>query len=123
MTTRPAPVAPDWLVPGAKVVVHSSYGGTQRASRAEVAKVAVHSFTVTGSPIRFRIDDQKHYDDTTRRLTQVVPEDSPEGQKLLAASRRRMKTKRARDACQEWAREGTRETRLAAIAALQAVED
>lgn len=125
MTTRPAPVVPDWLAPSAKVVVHASSGyGGDYVRRTTIAKVATHSFTVAGSTMRFRISTLDHHEPGwSGRWTRVHPEDSDLGRRLLAEERVRRLVVTARVACEEWIRTQDGKTRLAAIAALQAVED
>jgi hypothetical protein len=123
MTARPLPVKPDWLVPGHEVITN---GGTfqSRITRTNVDKVASHTFTLVGSHLRFRIKDLSYHEPGTwGRIIRVLPAESPEARKLIEEDRRRKLVLRAQKAVEDWSKRGTRELRLAAIAALQAVED
>jgi hypothetical protein len=126
MATRPAPEKPDWLIPGADVIACVMGSSADRISRHRIAKVSVHSFTLEGSTTRFRVATQDYREPGSwGRRTRIVPVDSEEGRQLLAGAQRSNVRSRAIKACEEWTRHntGTRELRLAAITALQAVED
>lgn len=117
---------PDWLVAGAKVVVFNdalpSYSRNVRVST--IAKVATKSFTVDGERVRFSIAKQQHHSGNAflSQTRCVVPFDSDTARAELATARHRQLVFTARDAVQKWERKRTRENRLAAIAALQAIE-
>lgn len=117
---------PTWLVPGAKVVVfNDTLPGYSRSVRVStVNKVATKSFTVDGEQVRFSIGQQKHRTGSswTSSARCVVPFDSDAARTELANARARDLTYAARDAVEKWERNRTRENRLAAIAALQAIE-
>lgn len=121
------PTAPEWLVPGAPVVLYSE-GGTSSSrgvQTSRVVKVAKQSFTVESEPHRrFRIDTCSSRGPGTWDATRyVVPLDSDRARTELEGARRRLLASKARNAVDEWLSKRTRTTRLAAIAALQAVED
>lgn len=119
---------PDWLKEGAAVVVS---GGTvmsgPRVVKTRIKKVAGQSFTVEaeGEP-RFRIRTMQSalqgstWDSYTR---EVVPADSPEGQKILAGMRRRNAQRLADREIKEWQKTRDAESLDAAIAALEKVRE
>lgn len=128
MTSRPAPQRPEWLVPGAEVVVRtsSSYGGRTDVRETTIKTVATHSFTINGSTDRYRVATQDHHGSGNYgSFSQVFPLDSSEARRWLATDRRAKLLAAARDACSLCARGGVteRKHRQAAIAALQAIED
>jgi hypothetical protein len=107
--------APEWLVPGAPVVVYNR-GGTStpgNPTKTKVNKVATKSFTVEGSTERFQI----------RRSRVVAPLDSDEARHELSEARKRKLARLAQHACEQWMRSPGEGNRIAAIEALQAVED
>lgn len=121
-------VRPEWLVPGAEVVVFTAGSPIPRnAKRTTIHRVAAQSFTVDGSDVRFKLTTQEYHQRSgawgfgwTRR---VVPANSIEGRRELAVESEYRLECAARDACETWTRERTRENRLAAIAALQAIDE
>lgn len=120
--------APSWLTPGAKVIVHRTSIGTSRIKVTTIAKIATKSFTVAGSPARYRINTlDRHETGTWGAWERIIPLDSDEGRKLLDEERRRRLIVLARNACDRWmvarGRGSDPELRWAAIAALQTVED
>ncbi len=115
-----------WIVPGAEVVVFSNDHRYPRARRDRIEKIAKKSFTVEdGQPgERYQLKDACRRTGGAFGYTEeVVPADSEAGQTALTDPIRRNKVGRARNAVTAWERDRTRENRLAAIAALQAVED
>lgn len=114
---------PEWLVPGAEVVVvHGHYG--ENVNTTTINTIAKRSFTVSGSDRRFSIDRQEHRPrDVWSSTWHVYPVESDEGQEFLAAKHQRRIEREARNACDRWMRNRTRENRLAAIAALQAIDE
>lgn len=128
MNTTDLPAKPDWLTPGAKVIVHRTSTGTSRIKVTTIAKIATKSFTVADSPARYRLSTlDRHETGTWGAWERIIPLDSDEGRELLDRERRRRLVVQARNACDRWmvarAKGSNRELRLAAIAALQAVED
>lgn len=116
----------DWITPGAEVLVYTDAmpGYSRNVRFSTIAKVAKKSFTVEGENVRFSMDQQEHrprssWTASTRR---VVPRDSDKAHAEVSAARARGLTLKARAAVEKWERRRTRENRLAAIAALQAVE-
>lgn len=118
--------APDWIAPGTPALV---IAGRERCLVTEVsiAKVYKRYFTVSGPPYsdkRFRLDRQTTPSgDSWTPDPVVVPLGSPRAERALAAARRRAMVADAVSACDAWMRSKTRTNRLAAIHALQAVED
>lgn len=116
---------PEWLVPGAKVVLYSTGGAStpRNVVITTITKVATKSFTVENSTEpRFRIDTLSCRQGGTWGWTRhVVPADSDEGRAEIAAEQRRRKVLKAEWLCEAWIRLPDEEGRLAAIAALQAL--
>lgn len=100
MTARLVPARPDWLVPGAPVVVYNTDPRNPFAEETTVARIADHTFTVASSVVSA---------ETAREA--------------LSGARRRELVDRARIACAARRRDQSTENRLALIAALQVVED
>lgn len=116
---------PDWLKPGAEVVVWTDGYGRRvlHVTRATVAKVAQKSFTVEGVTDRFDIRTMTAKGGGAwDRGRSVAPADSDQAKAVLESARHQRLTYKARAAVEAWEKKRTRETRLAAIAALQAVE-
>lgn len=112
----------DWITPGAEVVTYST-GSNRDVRRQAIEKVAKRSFTVTDGS-RFPIDSlQRHEGGTWGRSVHVVPADSETALEELAGAVRRRLMDDASRAVDEWVRNRTRENRLAAIVALQAIDD
>lgn len=131
MGTRPAPERPAWLVPGAPVVVKTTggYGMRTDVTQTTIKNVSTQFFTVNdsdGMVNRFRVGTQdRHEQGHGGRYSRVFPLDSGEARKWLDADRRAKLITVAREACYRCVNEGInrREWRLAAIKALQAIED
>jgi len=119
---------PEWLVPGAKVICHTTGGaGTfPNVTVTTINRVAGKSFTVTGEPGRFFIRDLARRTEpgtVWSRTRHVVPFDSDEGRAILVGRARRARVNKAHKACKEWLVQPTIQTRDAAIMTLQAVQD
>lgn len=116
---------PEWIKEGGFVVVYQE--GSQSARTAEktiIKRVAVHSFTVHSTDVRFRLDDQrtKRQGSSWQGWTmRCVPLDSDEARGLLAARRLIALKAKARDLCEAWIRDSTEAKRQAAVNALNAV--
>jgi hypothetical protein len=100
-------------------------GGVKQTT---VATVSAHFFTLIGhGSTRFRVGTQDHHEaGSWGRFSQVYPLDSDKARSALAAQRRATQIMKARDACDAWSRRSSgrsKELRLAAIEALQAVQD
>lgn len=123
-----APAVPDWIYPGAPVVV---YIDNHRRDDPEprdtvVDRVAKLSFTVKALPReRFKLADQhsKQGSGWSNWSYVAVPPDSEKAAAVKAAHDRIRRDYRAWSAVDAWRRDRNRHNRLAAIAALQAVED
>lgn len=116
----------DWIRPGTKVVVYT-YGGVSRSESPSVTvivKVATKSFTVEGDSLRYSINRQEspRQGGTWGWTRKVTPLESDEARGVLERARHERLMSRARAAVDAWDRQRTRENRLAAIVALQAVE-
>ena len=120
---------PDWLVDGASVLVYSHAGHASGHAYCEVhettvKRVSTTSFTIHDAPgarvsePRIRIRGLQSVD--FRR--KVVPLESDEAREILARDAHDNAILRAHGAVRVWQKEGTRETRLAAINALQAID-
>lgn len=117
----------DWIVAGAEVFVYSVGGmsGLTNSRRTRIKKVATKSFSVEAdNEPRFSVDRQEAREGGewgwTRR---VVPIDSATAREVLAQEHTLRVLNRARNAVDTWRRSVNRTNRLAAITALQAVED
>ncbi len=125
MTARETPTPPEWLVPGADVLCFSSVRNHHPVITT-VAKVATQSFTVTaeGEP-RFRINrcQARTGSDWNASWRRVIPLDSDHARAILASHEGKSRENRARAAVDDWVRKRNRDTRLAAIAALQAIDN
>jgi hypothetical protein len=119
--------APPWVEVGAKVVLYSIGGGNQPrdVKVTTIKSVATKSFAVNAkNEPRFNLASCKTYVGGPWGHTRcVVAYDSDTGRRELEAARKRRLVYEASVAVGAWRRDGTRENRLAAIAALQAVED
>lgn len=103
MSPREAPEKPDWLVVGAPVVCWSR-GETDRGYTTKVRTVAKHTFTTEKYPsVRFDIRSMM-----TRgsgwSWTNVAPVDSENGQRVIAATKKRIALYDAEEAFQEFFR-------------------
>jgi hypothetical protein len=128
MGTRPAPQKPEWLAPGAEVVVKTTggYGMNTQVTQTTVKTVSTHFFTVEGMPNRFRVATQDHHETGHgSRYSHVFRLDTDEARRWLDASRRAKLIAAAREACYVCSRDGVKDlgNRLTAIAALQAIKD
>lgn len=115
----------DWIKPGAKVVVFTAYSrGDENPRVTTIAKVAKKSFTVETDGLRYSIDQQLTaiQGGSWGWRRKAVPFDSDEARSLLERARHKDLIWTARMAVEMWEKKRTRENRLAAIAALQAVE-
>ncbi len=115
-----------WIKPGAEVVVYSLGTATAHpvARRDRIARVATKSFTTeTGDRYQITRAHRRVGDAAWGYTEYVVPVDSETGQAELAKQGARDLMDAAQAAVYQWQRYRTREARLAAIAALQAVED
>jgi hypothetical protein len=116
---------PNWLVPGAEVMVYDDKHHAPYAVRTTVKKVATKSFSVTD-------DRQPRFPIKTLAAwmggawgwhRRVAPIDSDEARAALLRVDHARLMSAATLAVDTWERARTRENRLAAIAALQAVEN
>lgn len=116
---------PDWLKPGAEVVIWTDDYGYRvlHVKRTKVAMVAQKSFTVEGTSDRFDVQRMATKGGGAwDRERHVAAVDSEKAKAVLEESRQQQLTHRAWAAVDQWNKKRTRENRLAAIAALQAVE-
>lgn len=116
---------PDWLKPGAEVVIWTDDYGRRAigVTRTKVAKVAQKSFTVEATTERFDIRSMASKGvGAWDRGRFVAPAGSEKAKAVLEEVRHQQLTSRARTAVDTWNKQRTRWSRLAAIAALQAVE-
>ena len=116
---------PDWLKPGAEVVIWTDDYGRRvlNVTHAKVAKVAQKSFTVEGTSDRFDVQRMTAKGGGAwDRARHVAPVDSEKAKAVLEESRQQQLTYRASAAVDQWNKKRTRENRLAAVTALQAVE-
>lgn len=127
MNVKALPDVPDWLVPGAEVVLYSTGGaGVPRDVRRDtIAKVTKHSFTVTGEhEPRFRIDrcsaDQGGTWGWTRH---VVPAGSDVARAELAGARHRRLIAKADMAYDAWRHSRDKRSLAALISVLQAIDE
>lgn len=123
-----APAVPDWIYPGAPVVVYvdSLRRDSPEPQDTTVEKVAKLSFTIKSHPSdRFKIADQRSRQGDGWHVWWfvVVPADSEEAAEVKATDERFRRVYKAHVAVEDWQRDRTRGNRLAAIAALQEVED
>lgn len=116
-----------WITEGAEVVVYrDAMDGARDPVTTTVAKVAAKSFTLDGIDQRISLDGLSskvvgmQYSGYRYR---VIPCDSDKAAALYAAEARQAAMGQARMAVDKWQRARTRANRLAAIEALQAVED
>ncbi len=129
MTAREIPDRPAWLISGEDVLCYNVGGTTtntnSRATR--IARVASQSFTVAAEQEpRFRIGNrycEVRQGGTWGWTRRVVPLDSVEAGEVLTAEDAQRRENRARAAVDDWVRKRNREARLAAIAALQAIDN
>lgn len=119
---------PDWIKPGTKVLIYnpqSRDAASRHLTVALVAKVATQSFTVDNArEPRFKLKNQEARvgEGWGAFVRRVVPIDSEEAKREIEDLRLHRQRYKARAAVDEWQRKRTRETRLAAIEALEAVE-
>lgn len=118
-------MTPDWISPGTPVVLYNTGGASRNRNVVEttIKKVAGKSFTVDAEDTRFPIDRLHVSQGGTWGWTrEVVPADSVTARHVLAEHRHLLAKNRARRAVDDWSRSPSRETRLAAITALQALD-
>lgn len=117
----------DWITKGTKVVVYTE-GGVSRQENPTVTtieKVAQKSFTVSEEKEpRFSIERRESamQGGAWGWRRKVIPFDSDEARRMLKREQDRLLISKARAAVEKWQRLRSRENRLAAIAALQAIE-
>lgn len=129
MSPRVTPKCPDWLVEGAEIIVFSATFDLSRIGRltcTTVKKVSTQTFSVdiANSP-RFRIEERPEHKVHEYDLTPqfVLPLDSPEAVVIIERRQQIRLRKAAKMICELYQDEPTRENRLAAIKALQAISD
>lgn len=120
----------NWITPGAEVLVYTSLGRNESTHpvKTTIKRVAAKSFSVTAeNEPRFDLEDQRSpqqgRSSWSGHYRRVVPIDSDEAREVIAAENRLRIRNRARKAVDAWIKDRTRDSRLAAIAALEAVED
>jgi hypothetical protein len=118
---------PSWLVEGAEVLAYSPYSsGTHRPAITKIKKISTKSFTLDaeGEP-RYSLADQSHVsrEAWSSNVRNVVPLDSDQARVEIRREKELRRVKKADSAVDEWRRKHTWESRLAAIAALQAIEN
>lgn len=116
---------PNWLKPGAEVVIWSDdYGRVVRGvTTTTVTKVWPKTFAVEDHADKFEITGMRSKPKGTwARPTFCAPVDSDEARAVMAKLRHQNLMWDARRTVDAWNKQRTRENRLAAIAALQAVE-
>jgi hypothetical protein len=118
---------PDWVQPDAEVLLYTvDQYGSRHLVKTTIKRVNTGSFTVSAQQEpRFRLPQcRADTDDSWHRWTRYcVPFDSDAARRELDALRKRKLVVAARYAVEVWLKNKTRDNRLAAIAALQAVED
>lgn len=120
--------SPDWIRAGAEVVVYCKGGDRTPPTprRATIDRVSTKSFRLEGMDDRINIDTQesKRFGSAWTGWTyRVVPIDSDEARTVLAKERSLEADHRARAAVEKWRSDRTRGNRLAAITALQSIDD
>lgn len=116
---------PDWLKLGAEVVIWTDTHGddVRGVTTTTVTKVWMKTFAVEDHADKFEIDGMRSKPKGTwTRGYFCAPAGGDEAKEVLEKLRRQNLTWTARLAVEAWEKKRTRETRLAAIAALQAVE-
>lgn len=123
MSKQQTPTTPEWLTPGAEVVVYND-GPSPAVRVTTVLKVAKLTFTVKGEDTRFRVSRQDaRQGGTWGWIRRCVPVGSDKAAQILDQHRRNKLMTRARAACDDWLRLLDPENLDAAIAALQALKD
>ncbi len=121
-----APTAPSWVTPGAPVLVIRGYRAPT-ITETTINKVHKRYFTVDlrwANDLRFPLDTQTHRTAGTWSCeTRVILLDSDEARTMLETQRRRDLVNTALEACDQWRRNRSQDNRVAAIVALQSVED
>jgi hypothetical protein len=113
---------PDWLVDGAEVVVVRHGNRTEGAFKARIKKVSTKSFTLEGSPSRFRNDTQIHHEPGTwSGYSQVFPRGSTEADEALRRKEHEQLKNKVDALYLLWQRGHTEPKRQALIDALQAL--
>lgn len=116
---------PDWIETGTKVLCYT-VGRVDSLRVTEIAKVASKSFVLTATEEgRFRIakNPSRHEGGTWGWSRCVIPLDSDEARKKIRMSKMKSLRTAANYACRAYIQDATTDNRLAAIAALQAVEE
>lgn len=120
----------DWIAPGAEVLIYSRAArdvGLLCPRHTTIAKVAKASFTVSlEDEPRIKFDTQesaRQVDTWHGYYRRVVPLGSNEARLVTDRYNRHVRLQAAKSAVDKWQRNPTRESRLAAIVALEAVED
>jgi hypothetical protein len=118
---------PDWLKPGAEVVIwtEDNYRRQLRGvTTTTVTKVWAETFTVAAGTDTFEIHGLMTKSTAANgfRLAFCAPAGSDEARAVLENLRHQNLSWAARKAVETWDKKRTRENRMAAITALQAVE-
>lgn len=117
---------PDWIATGTKVLCYTRGRAIGTLKITEIGKVAKQSFILADEREgRFRItrEPSRHEGGTWGWTRCVIPLDSDTARRLLREKNLSGQRQQARNACDKYARNQTKENRLTAIAALQAVEE
>lgn len=117
-------IIPEWLVPGADVVVYDdrpAYDDTRNVRFSRVCKVGKKSFSViSADEPRIYIDSMtSSWRSGNRR--RALPAGSAEVDKIVAADQRAVLIVHASRVTWQWGRDKTDENLRAALAALQAI--
>lgn len=127
MTTGEAPARPEWLAPGAEVVLWTvGRSGPEQVRVDVVHRVAAKSFQVCHpSEPRINIATLTGVisEGAWSRSRHVAPAGSDKAREVLRADRVRELTSAADRAYDAWRRSRTTEARRVLIEALQAIED
>ena len=119
------PTRPEWLARDEQVVIYTETGRDSGRSVTLdiVTKVDALRFTVSGGN-QFRVSDGALCDPFNRYgfIRYAIPLTSPEGYAEIARDARERRMINAQDGSARWQRSLSREDRLAAIEALQALD-
>lgn len=117
---------PEWLTEGAKVLAYSVSSGLTHSypKVVTVKKISTESFSVDDdSEPRFSLRTlDARVGGTWGHTRRIVSITSAEAKREIQRERDNRRTAYARSAVNEWQKKCTKEARLAAIAALQAIE-
>jgi hypothetical protein len=124
-TAMTEPTAPEWLLPGAEVIVWHNYASRDivEVVTSKIETVGKRYFSVAGRPERFSIRTLSHGGRDYGITRHVLPKDSDEGRRILKRAAQLRTVRYAEGKVKEWLRLPTPSSRKAAIAALQAVDD